>query len=52
METAVKHMIGFSVALIGIIVLLAMMGLEVRKIDRQLAEVERLFSVDDETANG
>jgi len=27
-------MIGFSVALTGIIVLLAMMGLEVRKIDR------------------
>jgi hypothetical protein len=45
-------MIGFSVALTGIIVLLAMMGLEVRKIDRQLAEIERLLSVDDETANG
>ena len=42
METAVEHMIGFSVALTGIIVLLAMMGLEVRKIDRQLAEIERL----------
>jgi hypothetical protein len=51
-ETAGEHMIGFSVALTGIIVLLAMMGLEVRKIDRQLAEVERLLSVDDETANG
>ena len=48
METAVEHMIGFSVALTGIIVLLAMMGLEVRKIDRQLAEIERLLSVDDE----
>ena len=52
METAVEHMIGFSVALTGIIVLLAMIGLEVRKIVRQLAEIERLLSVDDETANG
>ena len=52
METAGEYMIGFSVALTGIIVLLAMMGLEVRKIDRQLAEIERLLSVDDETANG
>jgi hypothetical protein len=45
-------MIGFSVALTGIIVLLAMTSLEVRKIDRQLAEIERLLSVDDETGNG
>jgi hypothetical protein len=45
-------MIGFSVALTGIIVLLAMIGLELRKIDRQLAEIERLLSIDDETANG
>ena len=52
METAVKHMIGFSVALTGIIALLAMTSLEVRKIDRQLAEIERLLSVDDETGNG
>ena len=52
METAVEHMIGLSVALTSIIVLLAMMGLEVRKIDRRLAEIERLLSVDDETANG
>jgi ABC-type cobalamin transport system permease subunit len=52
LQTAVERMIGFSVALTGIIVLLAMMGLEVRKIDRQLAEIERLLSVDDETANG
>jgi hypothetical protein len=37
--------------LTGIIVLLAMTGLEVRKIDRQLAEIERLLSVDDETGN-
>jgi hypothetical protein len=52
METAVEHMIGFSVALTGIIVLLAMTALEVGKIDRQLAEIERLLCVDDETANG
>jgi len=45
-------MIGFSVALTGIIALLAMTRLEVRKIDRQLAEIERLLSVDDETGNG
>jgi hypothetical protein len=45
-------LIGFSVALTAIIVMLAMIGLEVRKIDRQLAEIERLLSADDETANG
>ena len=39
-------------ALTAIIVMLAMIGLEVRKIDRQLAEIERLLSADDETANG
>jgi hypothetical protein len=45
-------LIGFSVALTAIIVMLAMIGLEVRKIDRQLAEIERLLSADDEKANG
>jgi hypothetical protein len=36
-------MIGFSVALTGIIALLAMTSLEVRKIDRQLAEMNGFF---------
>ena len=48
METAVEHMIGFSVALTGIIVLLAMIGLEVRKIDRQLAISVWLLAADAE----
>ena len=47
-ETAVEHMIGFSVALTGIIVLLAMIGLEVRKIDRQLAISVWLLAADAE----
>ena len=47
-----RRSVGPAVALTAIIVMLAMIGLEVRKIDRQLAEIERLLSADDETANG
>jgi hypothetical protein len=36
----------------GIIALLTLIGLEVRKINRRLAEIEPLLSADDKTANG
>jgi hypothetical protein len=41
-------LIGFSVALFGIIVLLVMLGFQMRRIDRKLSEIEELLSADDE----
>ena len=40
------------VDLSGIVVMLTLIGLDVRRVDRQLADIERRLSADDKTANG
>jgi hypothetical protein len=45
-------LLGFAIALVVIVIVMTIVSLKAQKIDRQLAEIDWLFSADDQAADG